>query len=74
MLETQPKTAIPATFQHPQRRRLTAGSLGKLSRHHEIGQEMYAAGPPQNRVGMGAPKVPHQRPLIVHYLSVVTAP
>ena len=43
-------------------------SLGKALQHHEIGHDRCSAGPSQNRVGMGAPKLPHQFPLVVHYL------
>ena len=48
------------------------GSLGKTLQHHEIGHDRCSAGPSQNRVGIGAPKLPHQFPLIVHYLNWLT--
>ena len=48
------------------------GSLGNTLQHHEIGHDPCSAGPFQNRVGIGAPKVPHQFPLIVHYLRLLT--
>ena len=47
------------------------GSLGKALRHHEIGHDLCWAGPSQNRVGIGAPKLPHRFPLIVHYLRLL---
>ena len=43
------------------------GSLGKALQHHEIGHDPCSAGPSQNRVGIGAPKLPYRIPLIVHY-------
>jgi hypothetical protein len=43
-------------------------SLDNTLQHHEIGHDLCSAGPFKNRVGMGAPKLPHQFPLLVHYL------
>jgi hypothetical protein len=48
------------------------GWLGNTLKHHEIGHEPCSAGPSQNRVGIGAPKLPHRFPLIVHYLRLFT--
>jgi hypothetical protein len=47
------------------------GWSGKALQHHEIGHDPGApglAGPSRNRVGIGATKLPHPIPLIVHYL------
>jgi hypothetical protein len=41
-------------------------------RHHEIGHDPCSAGRFKNRVGMGAPKVPHRFPLIVQYPMLLT--
>jgi hypothetical protein len=48
------------------------GSLSKLLQHYEIRHDLCPAGPSKNRVGIGAPKLPHRFPLIVHYLRWVT--
>ena len=44
------------------------GLLGKALQDHEIGHDRCSARPSQNRVRMGAPKLPHRIPLVVHYL------
>jgi hypothetical protein len=46
------------------------GSLGKALQDHEIGQNRCSDGQFQNRVAPGAPKVPYQFSLIVHYRSI----
>jgi hypothetical protein len=45
-------------------------SLGNTLQHHEIGHDTCSAGPFKNRVSMGAPKLPYQFPLIVHYPGI----
>jgi hypothetical protein len=40
--------------------------------HYEIRHELCWAGPSKNRVGRGAPKLPHRFSLIVHYLGWLT--
>ena len=44
------------------------GLLGKALQDHEIGHDRCSARLSQNRVRMGAPKLPHRIPLVVHYL------
>ena len=60
-----PFVPLLGTFGSPLRR---DGSLGKALQHHEIGHDRCSAGPSQKRVRIGAPKLPYQFPLIVHYL------
>src|SRR5438270_408817 len=48
------------------------GWLGNTLQHHEIGDDPCSVGQPQNRVRIGAPKLPHQIPRIVHYLNLFT--
>jgi hypothetical protein len=67
-----PKTAIPATLQPVLHGLQLQGWLGNTLQHHEIGDDPCSAEPSQNRVGIGAPKLPHRIPLIVHYLRLFT--
>ena len=45
------------------------GSLRKPFDREEIGTEMCPSRRSENLVGQGTPKIPHQRPLLVHYLT-----
>ncbi len=67
-----PKTATSATLGAFGAACMRQGSFGNTLQHHEIGRDMCWAGPLQNRVGIGAAKVPYQFPLIVHYIRLLT--
>jgi hypothetical protein len=67
-----PKTAISAIFRDSDAACRREGSLGNTLQRHEIGHDPCSAGPSRNRVHIGAPKLPHRFPLIVHYPMLLT--
>ena len=62
------KAPLPATFQEFSVPSTHDGSLRKPYRSQQIGTEMSASWRSGNLVAEDTPKVPHQLPLIVHYL------
>jgi hypothetical protein len=71
-LKTAPKVPFSATFRAARRALDREISLRMSFRRQQIGTEMSPSGQSGNLVAQGSPKVPHQRPLIVHYLKLLT--
>src|SRR3954471_18257567 len=67
-----PETAISATSGTSGAACGLEGALDKVFHHHQIGYDPVLGRASQNRVGIGAPKLPHRIPLIVHYPILLT--